>query len=87
MLTLFVFDEQESRREEELRASLDRLADDALLWLALRDPVEEEVAAVQEAFELRDEQAQRLLERRLLGGLVPNPGTEEPQPALQSRSR
>ena len=63
MLTVFVFDEEESRREEELRASLDRLADDALLWVALRDPTEEEVAAVQEAFELSDEQARRLLEQ------------------------
>ena len=63
MLTLFVFDERESRREEELRGSLDRLAEGALLWLALRDPTEEEVAAVQEAFELSDGQAQRLLQQ------------------------
>lgn len=63
MLTIFVFDRQESRREEDLRASLDRLADDALLWIALRDPTEEEVATVQEAFELRDEQAARLSEQ------------------------
>jgi magnesium/cobalt transport protein CorA len=70
MLTLFVFDERESRREEDLRASLDRLADDALLWLALRDPTDEEVAAVQEAFELSDEQAQRLLEHPKRASLV-----------------
>jgi magnesium/cobalt transport protein CorA len=70
MLTLFVFDEQESRREDELRASLDRLADDALLWLALRDPSEEEVAAVQEAFGLSDEQAQRLLDQPSRASLV-----------------
>ena len=49
MLTVFVFDERESRREEDLRAALDRLGEKALLWLALRDPTEEEVAAVQEA--------------------------------------
>ena len=36
---------------------------DALLWIALRDPTEEEVAAVQEALELSDEQAERLLEQ------------------------
>jgi magnesium transporter len=53
-----------------LRASLDRLADDALLWLALRDPTDEEVAAVQEAFELSDEQAQRLLEHPKRASLV-----------------
>ena len=63
MLTVFVFDERESRREEDLRASLDRLGENALLWLALRDPTEEEVAAVQEVFEFSDEQAHRLLEQ------------------------
>ena len=63
MLTNFVFDRQESRREEDLRASLDQLADDALLWIALRDPTEEEVATVQEVFELSDEQANRLSEQ------------------------
>ena len=63
MLTVFVFDERESRREEDLPDALDRLDDDAMLWLALRDPTEEEVAAVQEALELSDEQAQRLLEQ------------------------
>ena len=63
MLTVFVFDERESRRAEELRPALDQLGEQALLWLALRDPTEEEVAAVQEVFELSDEQAQRLLEQ------------------------
>ena len=62
MLTVFVFDERESRREEDLRASLDRLGENALLWLALRDPTEEEVATVQEVFEFSDEQAHRLRE-------------------------
>jgi magnesium transporter len=63
MLTLFVFDERGSRREEDLPVALDGLADDAMLWIALRDPTEDEVAAVQEALELRDEQAHRLLEQ------------------------
>jgi magnesium transporter len=70
MLTVFVFDERESRREEDVRGSLDRLADDALLWVALRDPTEEEVAAVQETFELSDEQAHRLLEQPGRASLV-----------------
>lgn len=70
MLTLFVFDGRESRREEELRASLGRLGEDALLWLALRDPTEEEVAAVQKTFELSDEQARRLLEQPSRASLV-----------------
>ena len=62
MLTIFVFDERESRREEDLPDGLKSLDDKAMLWVALRDPTEEEVAAVQEAFQLRDQQAQRLLE-------------------------
>jgi magnesium transporter len=63
MLTVFVFNERESGREDDLRAALDQLADDALLWIALLDPSEEEVATVQEALELSDEQAERLLEQ------------------------
>ncbi len=63
MLTVFVFDEGESGREKDLGAALDRVADETLLWIALRDPSEEEVAAVQEALELSDEQADRLLEQ------------------------
>jgi LmbE family N-acetylglucosaminyl deacetylase len=70
MLTIFVFDERESRREEELRASLDRLGENALLWLALRDPTKEEVAGVQEALELSDEQARRLYEPPRRASLV-----------------
>jgi magnesium transporter len=70
MLTVFVFDERESTREEELRAALERVADDALIWIALRDPTEEEVAAVQEALELSDEQAHRLLEQPSRASLV-----------------
>jgi magnesium transporter len=63
MLTVFLFDGRESERVEDWRAALERLADDELLWLALRDPTEEEVAALQEAFELGDENAHRLLEQ------------------------
>jgi magnesium transporter len=70
MLTLFVFDQRESRREEDLPAALKGLADDALLWVALRDPTEEEAAAVQEALELSDEQAHRLLEQPSQASLV-----------------
>jgi magnesium transporter len=70
MLTLFVFDERESRREEDLQSALDGHTDDALLWVALRDPTEEEVAAVQEALELSEEQAQRLLEQPSRASLV-----------------
>ena len=55
MLTIFVFDEKESRREEDLPDGLKSLDDKAMLWVALRDPTEEEVAAVQEAFQLSDQ--------------------------------
>lgn len=63
MLTIFVFDEQESRRAEDLPEALEGLDDDAMVWVALRDPTDEEVAAVQEALGLADEQARRLLEQ------------------------
>ena len=63
MLTVFLFDEQESERVEDWQGALERLAKDELLWLALRDPTEEEVAALQEALELGDENAHRLLEQ------------------------
>ena len=63
MLTVFLFDEQESERVEDWQAALGQLGEDELLWLALRDPTEEEVAALQEALELGDETAKRLLEQ------------------------
>ena len=63
MLTLFVFDERESRRTEDLPDALEGLDEDAMLWVALRDPTEEEVAVVQEALELSDKQVHRLLEQ------------------------
>src|SRR5512132_446815 len=63
MLTVFLFDERESEKVEDWRAALKSLADDQLLWLALRDPTEDEVAALLEALELGDEDAQRLLEQ------------------------
>ena len=62
MLTVFVFDEKESRREDDLEGALKGLDDNAMVWVALRDPSEEEVAAVKEALDLADPQAQALLE-------------------------
>jgi magnesium transporter len=70
MLTIFVFDDRESRREEDLPDALKGLHDGAMLWVALRDPTEEEAAAVQEALELSDEQARRLLEQPSQASLV-----------------
>ncbi|HJR94670.1 MAG TPA: CorA family divalent cation transporter [Gaiellaceae bacterium] len=70
MLTVFVFDARGSRREEDLPQALDGLDDDAMVWVALRDPTEDEVAAVQEALGLADEQALRLLEQPSHASLV-----------------
>ena len=61
MLTVFVFDEKESRREDDLPGALKELDDNAMVWVALRDPSEEEVATVQDALGLADTQAQALL--------------------------
>jgi Mg2+ and Co2+ transporter CorA len=63
MLRAFLFEERESEQVEDWRAALEGLADDELLWLALRDPTEDEVTALQEVLELDDENAQRLLEQ------------------------
>jgi magnesium/cobalt transport protein CorA len=63
MLTAFLFDDRQSTRHVDLQAVRGELSDDALLWVALRDPTGEEVAAVQEALALDHTQARRLLER------------------------
>jgi len=63
VLTVFLFDERESEQVEDWQGALKSLADDELLWLALRDPTEVEVAALREALELGGENAQRLLEQ------------------------
>lgn len=63
VLTVFLFDERESEQVEDWQGALKSLADDQLLWLALRDPTEAEVAALREALELGGENAQRLLEQ------------------------
>jgi magnesium transporter len=63
MLTVFLFDERESEQVEDWQAAAERLGDDQLLWLALHDPTEEEVAELQEALELAEENAHRLLEQ------------------------
>ena len=62
MLTVFRFDGRQSEQVEDWRAALEGLADDQLLWLALRDPTEQDVAALQKVLELSDENAHRLLE-------------------------
>jgi Mg2+ and Co2+ transporter CorA len=61
-VTAFLFDEEGSEQVEDWRAALERLTDGKLLWLALEDVAEEDVAALQEALELGDKHAHRLLE-------------------------
>jgi magnesium transporter len=63
MLTVFVFDERESRRAEDVHEALEGLDDGAMVWIALRDPTAEEAAEVQEALGLTDVQAKRLREQ------------------------
>ena len=70
MLTGFVFDEQKSKQVEDWAAALERLDQGQLLWLALHDPTEEEVAALKETLELGDEErgaAAQAAEERLRG--------------------
>ena len=52
MLTAFVFDEDQSKQVEDWEPALNRLDQGQLLWLALHDPTEEEVAGLQETLEL-----------------------------------
>lgn len=60
VLTAFRFDAQQSERVEDWEAACERLDSDQLLWLALRDPSDEEETAVVDALELGDELARRL---------------------------
>src|SRR5512132_176906 len=54
MLTAFVFDVEQSKQVEDWAPALERLDQGQLLWLAMHDPTEEEVAALQETLELGD---------------------------------
>ena len=63
MLTAFVFDQDAAERIDDLTEGLDGLdGDDRLLWIALRDPAQEDIAEVQDALELSDSSANRLVE-------------------------
>ena len=60
VLTGFVFDEQQSEQVEDWSAAIERLDGGQLLWLALHDPTEEELAALGETLDLGEALAQRL---------------------------
>jgi len=62
MLTAFVFDRDAAERIDDLSNGLDRIKGNRLLWIALRDPTEEEVSEVQHALELSDASASRLVD-------------------------
>jgi len=55
MLSAFRFDAKQSERVAEWEDAVGRLHSGQLLWLALRDPSDEEVASVVDALELSDE--------------------------------
>ena len=62
VLTGFVFDEQQSEQVEDWRAAIERLDRGQLLWLALHDPTEQEVAALRKTLDLGEALAHRLEE-------------------------
>jgi magnesium transporter len=62
MLNAFRFDEEGSERVEDWRAALDDISRRELLWIALRDPSEQEVSEVAEELEFNSSQTQRLRE-------------------------
>ena len=55
MLNAYRFDAQQSERLEDWQSACKRVDSDKLVWLALRDPSDEEVAQVVGALELGDE--------------------------------
>jgi Mg2+ and Co2+ transporter CorA len=63
VLTAFVFDAEKSEQIEDWEAALSRLDRGQLLWIAARDPTEEEAATLREALGLGDEGARRLREQ------------------------
>ena len=62
MLAAFVFDRQQSDQVEDWGAALEGLDHGQLLWLALRDPTDEEVEGLRETLELDDTIMERLRE-------------------------
>ncbi len=70
MLTVFLFDERGSTRTDELQAALGELSENVLLWVALRDPTDEEIAIVRKAFSLEEGQADRLRKQPAAASLV-----------------
>jgi Mg2+ and Co2+ transporter CorA len=62
MLTAFVFDEEQSEQVDDWGAALERLDRGQLLWVAARDPTEEELASLRETLELGAEIERRLRE-------------------------
>ena len=62
MLTAFVFDGERSEQVEDWAVALEDIDEEHLLWLALRDPEEDEVEALRETLDFGEDNARRLLE-------------------------
>ena len=62
MLTAYRFDAQQSERVDDWEAACKEVDAQNLVWLALRDPSDEEIAEVRGALDLNDELAPRLRE-------------------------
>jgi magnesium transporter len=62
VLTAFVFDRDTADRIDDLEKGVDRLKGNRLLWIALRDPVEQDISEVQDALELNGRSTQRLID-------------------------
>jgi len=62
MLSAYLFDAQQSERVDDWEAACKEVDAQNLVWLALRDPSDEEIAEVRGALDLNDELAPRLRE-------------------------
>jgi magnesium transporter len=60
MLSAYRFDAQQSERVDDWEAACKRVDAKSLVWLALRDPSDEEISEVRGALDLSDELAPRL---------------------------
>jgi magnesium transporter len=63
MLSAYLFDAQQSERVDDWEAACKDVDAQNLVWLALRDPSDEEIAEVRGALDLSDELAPRLREQ------------------------
>jgi len=70
VLTAFVFDQDAAERVDDLGDGLRGLDGNRLLWIALRDPDEREIAEVRDVLELSDSSAERLADHPAQPGVT-----------------